>query len=75
MRNKVVRVSNLQKRAKVLFIWGTELERITLLVSLFFHLFPCAKCFTFLTVGYDVEEGQDVSFVSIILIGVTEDTK
>lgn len=25
-----------------------------------------------MTVGYDVEEGQDVSFVSIILISVTE---
>lgn len=38
----------------------------------YFHLFQWAKCFTFVTVGYDVEEGQDVSFVSIKLISVTE---
>ena len=38
----------------------------------YFHLFQWAKYFIFVTVGYDAEGGEDVSFVSIMLINVTK---
>lgn len=48
IKNKVVRINDLKKMAKVLFIWGRELGRFTLYFHQF-HLLQWAKYFTFVT--------------------------